>query len=69
MRNQFTHKLFAVVDSQKEEFIYSSIQPLNWTKGEEHENSSALDLDALENMMGLALSCAKKIHEYMIESE
>lgn len=70
MRQHFTHKLFAVVDSQKEEFIYSSIQPLTWTTtpGESKANSSALDLEALEKLMGLALSCGKKIHEFIIES-
>jgi len=70
MRQNFTHKLFVVVDSQKEEFIYSSIQPLSWSSapGGDQANSSALDLEALEKVMGLALSCGKKIHEYMIES-
>ena len=70
MRQQFTHKLFAVVDSQKEEFIYSSIQPLSWTttSADDRANSSALDLDALEKLMGLALSCGKKIHEFIVES-
>ena len=44
MRQSYTHKLFAVVDVPKEEFIYSSMQSLNWSKASP-ANQNALKLD------------------------
>jgi ribonuclease PH len=65
MRQEYSHKLFAVLDSQKDEFIYSSLMPLSW-RGE-GQNQDALDLEEMEKLMGLANSCCKKMHEYVVD--
>jgi hypothetical protein len=65
MRSQYSHKLFCVLDSQKEEFIFSSLTALSW-RGEKN-NEDALDLESLEKLMGLAQSCCAKMHEYVVE--
>ena len=52
MRQVYSHKLFVVADSQKEEFIYSNLAALTW-RGEK-TNEEALDLESLEKLMGLA---------------
>jgi ribonuclease PH len=33
MRQHYTHKLFSVMDSQKQEFIFTSLTPLSWSQG------------------------------------
>ena len=49
--------LFAVVDSDKEEFLFSELT-----------NSShvGIELDVLEKLMGLALSSGKAVHAHML---
>lgn len=64
-----------MVDSQKEEFIFSSLVPLSWSSDPSNDasnadaNTDALDLEGLEKLMGLALSCGKKLHDFIIEQE
>ena len=65
MRQRYSHKLFVVSDSQKEEIIFSSLNSLSW-RGESH-NEEALDLESLEKLMGLASSCCSKMHEYLVD--
>ena len=69
MRQNYTHKFFAVLDCPKEEFIYTDLMPLGWTTASANDfsNSQALDLDTMENLMGASLSSACKLHEYVIE--
>ena len=71
MRQNYAHKLFAVVDSQKEEFIFSSLVPLSWASDPSGDasNANALSLEGLEQLMGLALSCGKKLHDFIIDQE
>ena len=42
------------MDSQKQEFIYQSLTPLSWNQEQEADNEDALDLEAIEKIMGLA---------------
>ena len=60
-----------MVDSQKEEFIFSSLVPLSWRAdpSDDASNADALDLEGLEKLMGLALSCGKKLHDFIIDQE
>ena len=66
MRAEFSHKVFIVADSQKEEFVYSQITPIAWTSDAEHQNSLALDFTGLEMIMGTGLSCCKKMHDFVV---
>jgi len=45
--------------------------PLSWTPDPSGDasNADALDLEALESLMGLALSCGKKLHDFIINQE
>ena len=67
MRQHYTHKLFSVMDSQKQEFIFTSLTPLSWSQGADDENADVLDLEGLQNVMGLSQSCGLKMHDFMIE--
>ena len=53
-KSTHTHKLFAVLDSQKEEFIYTDLRSYT------HQGMGA---EGMERLMGVALSCGKKMHE------
>ena len=66
MRQKHSHKLFCVLDSQKEEFVFSSIQSLGWRNGEDGQNADAIDLESLEKLMGLAQSSCAKMHEFIV---
>ena len=67
MRQTYSHKLFAVMDSQKQEFIFTSLTPLSWNQSKDDENTDTLDLEALQNVMGLSQSCGLKMHDFMVE--
>ena len=51
-------KLFAVVDADKEEFIYSELK---------QQTVTGLELDEVERLMGLALSSGKAVHGFMLK--
>ena len=52
-----SHKLFAVADCQKEEFIYTELRAYSHL---------GMDVEDLEKLMGLSLSCCKKMLEQQI---
>ena len=49
--------LFAVVDSDKEEFLFSELT---------NSSHDGIELDVLEKLMGLALSSGKAVHAHML---
>ena len=65
MRQTFTHKSFAVVDPQKQELLYSKVEPLNW-HGVADKNASALKLGDVTKLMGMLMSSATKVQEILI---
>lgn len=67
MKKDFTHKALVVADADKDEFIYSQVQPVRWTAGPSNQNTDALSLDGIEKVMGAALSACKKVHAFILE--
>ena len=54
---QSSSHLLAVVDSDKEEFLFSELTNASHT---------AIDLEMLEKLMGAALSSGKAVHAHML---
>ena len=70
-RLDFSHKCFTVVDADKEEYLYSTLQPLGWHKetkaGATAANAGALTFSAIQKVMGVTLSAGKAVHEHILE--
>lgn len=69
MRQKYTHKSFAVVDAQKQEFLYSKVEPLNWRSDDNSSssNSNALQLSEVTKLMGILMSTASKVQDLLIQ--
>ena len=67
MRQKFSHKCFAVVDAQKQEFLYSKIEPLDWSsiEADKSSNENALTLSQVSKLMGICQSAAAKVQEIL----